>query len=82
MAKAFTKLSLSLAAWASLNVVAIAEPAACKDCNPETGLTIREQIKVDRAREVERIAKETTTRPWDGLDLGYVKRTSTPPVVR
>jgi hypothetical protein len=80
MAKASIILfGLAVCAWASS--AAVAGPESCKDCATETGLTIREQIKAERAREVERIAKESTDRPWDGKDLGQAKRTS-PPVAR
>jgi hypothetical protein len=82
MAKALTSLLIGLTASAWFSFAAIAAPEPCKDCNPETGLTVREQIKADRARAVDRIAKEPTERPWDGKDIGLTKRTSTTPVVR
>ena len=53
---------------------AIADPVACKDCKAGTQLTIREQIKADRARDVERVAKESADRPWDLKDPGSPKR--------
>jgi hypothetical protein len=81
MAKALASLVVGLTACAWLNSAAVAAPEPCKDCNPETGLTIREQIKADRAREADRIAKESADRPWDGKDIGQIKRTSTAPVV-
>jgi hypothetical protein len=65
-----------------VSFVAAAAPEPCKDCNAVTGLTVREQIKDDRAREADRIAKESTVRPWDGKDIGQVKRVNSPPVVR
>ena len=82
MVKALTSLLLGLCAftWAGFAASAASEP--CKDCAPNTELSVREQIKADRAREVERIAKESTDRPWDGKDLGLIKRTNTTPVAR
>ena len=56
MVRALTLLLMSLVAGAWLSSAAIAEPEPCRDCNPKTGLTIREQIKADRAREADRIA--------------------------
>jgi hypothetical protein len=79
MARAFTSLIGGLAACVWVNCAAVAAPDPCKDCNPETGLTVREQIKADRAREVDRIAKESTDRPWDGKDYGRSKPTSPAP---
>jgi hypothetical protein len=81
MAKAITSVFLSLLASALFAVAAIAAPEPCKDCNPETGLTIREQIKAERALEADRIAKESTDRPWDGKDYGRTKPTSATPIV-
>jgi hypothetical protein len=81
MAKAIASVLVGLIACASFNFAVIAaEP--CKDCNPETGLTIREQIKAYRASEVDRIAREPADRPWDGKDYGRAKPTSPAPVVR
>jgi hypothetical protein len=74
MAKALTALLLGFAACAWVNFAACAaslEP--CKDCGPDKRLTVREQIKADRARDVDRIAKESTDRPWDGKDYGQVR---------
>ena len=82
MARAFTSLLLGLAAFAWMSFAAVADSASCKDCNADTGLTVREQIKAVRAREADRIAKESTDRPWDGKDIGQVKRASPTPVVR
>jgi len=81
MVRALTSLFLGLAAFAWVNLSAAAESASCKDCNPDTKLTVREQIKADRAREVDRLAKESADRPWD-KDFGQAKRTSTTPIVR
>jgi hypothetical protein len=82
MARALTSLLLGLTAFSWVSFAAIAETASCKDCNADTGLTVREQIKADRAREADRVAKESTDRPWDGKDFGQVKRTSIIPVAR
>jgi len=82
MVKALTSVLLGLALFAWISSAADAASEQCKDCSAETGLTVREQIKADRAREAERIAKESTARPWDGKDFGQTKRTNTPPVVR
>jgi hypothetical protein len=82
VARTFTSLVVGLTACAWVNSAAIAAPEPCKDCNPETGLTIREQIKADRAREAERIARESADRPWDGKDYGRTKPTSPTPVAR
>ena len=77
MARALTLLLLGFAVC-SAPASAASDP--CKDCSPAPELTIREQIKADRAREADRVAKESTARPWDGKDLGGVKRTITPGV--
>jgi hypothetical protein len=82
MARALTSILLGLAACAWLNFAAAAASDSCKDCNAQTGLTIREQIKADRAREVDRVAKESADRPWDGKDFGQAKRQPSVPVVR
>src|SRR5260370_37073581 len=79
VARALTSLFLGLAACAWVSFAAIAASEPCKDCGADTGLTIREQIKADRAREVERIAKESTDRPWDGKDFAQAKRASPSP---
>lgn len=43
-------------------------PAAeiCKDCDPVTGLTVRETIVKQRADEARRRLEDTDVRPWDG----------------
>jgi hypothetical protein len=83
MARALTSLLLGLAACAWVNSAASAASEPCKDCSPDTGLTVREQIKADRAREADRIAKEPADRPWDSKDFGLAKRTNTSsPLVR
>lgn len=66
MCKALTSLFLGLAGVAWINFAAVAASEPCKDCNPDTRITVREQIKADRAREVDRVAKESSDRPWDG----------------
>jgi hypothetical protein len=68
MAKALTSLLLGLAACAWVNFAAGAASASCKDCNADTRLRVREQIKADRAREVDRVAKSPP------IDLGTVVR--------
>jgi hypothetical protein len=82
VARAFKSLILGLTAFAWVNFAAAAESASCKECKVDTGLTVRERIKADRAREADRIAKESADRPWDGKDFGQVKRASPIPVVR
>jgi hypothetical protein len=82
MVKRLTLLLFGLVAFTCVNFSAVAAPEPCKDCDPVTGLTVREQIKADRAREADRVAKESAERPWDGKDIGQAKRASTPPVVR
>jgi hypothetical protein len=82
MTRVLTLLLLAFVVWADANFAAFAASDPCKDCNAAPELTIREQIKADRAREAERVAKESSDRPWDGKDLGGVKRTTTPAVVR
>lgn len=82
MARTLTALLLGLAACAWVNFDAVAASEPCKDCNADTGLTVREQIKADRAREVDRIAKESTDRPWDGKDYGRTKPLPSSPVIR
>jgi hypothetical protein len=80
--RALTSLLLGLAVCAWANFAAVAESASCKDCSPDAGLTVREQIKADRARQADRIARESTDRPWDGKDFGQGKRKSPTPLVR
>jgi hypothetical protein len=82
MAKAFTSLLMGLAACAWVNFAAGAASVSCKDCSTDTGLTVREQIKADRAREADRAAQEPADRPWDGKDFGQVKRLPASPIVR
>ena len=72
MARALAPLFLGLLAFASMNFAAASEP--CKDCSAETGPTLREQIKAARALDLERMAKESASRPWDGKDIGQGKR--------
>jgi hypothetical protein len=81
MVRVLRSLLLGLTACVWINFAASAASEPCKDCSPDTGLTVREQIKADRAREADRIAKESSDRPWDGKDFGQAKRTSTTPVV-
>jgi hypothetical protein len=81
MAKAWKLLLVGFAACAWFNFAATAASEPCKDCNPDTGLTVRDQIKADRAREVDRVAKESADRPWD-KDFGQAKRIGATPVVR
>jgi hypothetical protein len=82
VARAFKSLIVGLTACAWVNFAAVAQPAPCKDCSADTGLTVREQIKADRAREADRIAKESADRPWDGKDFGQVRRANPIPVAR
>jgi hypothetical protein len=81
MVKTWTLILGGLAVFASFNFAAMAASEPCKDCNPELGLTVREQIKADRAREVDRVAKESADRPWD-KDFGQAKRIGAQPGVR
>lgn len=80
--KTVASFLLGFAALLCVSFVAAAAPDPCKDCDAVTGLTVRERIKADRAREVDRVAKETTERPWDGKDLGQTRRTSPPAAIR
>jgi hypothetical protein len=73
MAKALTSLLLGLAAFAWINFAASAASEPCKECSSEKEATVREQIKADRARDAERIAKESADRPWDGKDFGQIR---------
>ena len=59
---------------------AASEP--CKDCAAPPELSIREQIKAQRAIDADRVAKESSVRPWDGTDIGQAKRANSSPVVR
>jgi hypothetical protein len=61
---------------------AIAASVVCSDCSTETGLTLREQIKAERARDAERVAKESKDRPWDAKDLGQAKPAPPSPTIR
>jgi hypothetical protein len=81
MVKASILLLVGLAVFASFNFAAIAASEPCKDCNPDSGLTVREQIKADRARDIDRVAKESADRPWD-KDFGQAKQIGARPVVR
>jgi hypothetical protein len=82
MARAVASLLLGLIACACVNFAAIAASELCKDCDAVTALTIREEIKATRARDVERMAKESTGRPWDGKDIGQGKRPLPTPAIR
>jgi hypothetical protein len=73
-------LSITACAWINFAAVAASEP--CKDCKADAGLTIREEIKAARARDVERMAKESAGRPWDGKDIGQGKRPLPEPAIR
>jgi hypothetical protein len=81
MVKAWMLFLAGLAVFASFNFSAIAASEPCKDCNPDSGLTVREKIKADRARDVDRVAKESADRPWD-KDFGQAKRIGARPIVR
>jgi hypothetical protein len=77
----FAKLaSWGITGFVYLSFVSIAAAEPCVDCN--NGPSLREQIKVERAREAERIAKESADRPWDGRDILRVKRPVTSAIVR
>jgi hypothetical protein len=80
--KTVVSFLLGFAALLCVSFVAAAAPEACKDCDAVTGLTVRERIQADRAREADRVAKESTVRPWDGKDLGSIKRTNSPATIR
>ena len=80
--KSVVSFLVGFASLLCVSFVAVAAPETCKDCEAITVLTVRERIKADRAREADRVAKESTVRPWDGKDIGQVQRTSTPPIVR
>jgi hypothetical protein len=82
MARALASLLLGLAVCAWINCAAVAASEPCKDCKADTGLTIREEIKAARARDVERMAKESAGRPWDGKDIGQGKRPLPDPAIR
>jgi hypothetical protein len=82
MTKVSSLVGAALVAIVCIVSEAGAEPVPCKDCSAETGLTVREQIKADRAREADRIAKESSDRPWDGKDFGRAKQTPPAPTVR
>ena len=82
MARALASFLLGLLAWTCISSAAVAASVPCKDCSAETGLTIREEIKAARARDVERMAEEFTGRPWDGKDFGQGTRPLPEPAVR
>jgi hypothetical protein len=82
MTKMLALFLFGFAALLYVSPVAAAAPEPCKDCDTVTGISVREQIKADRAREADRIAKESTVRPWDGKDFGQTKRENAPLVVR
>jgi hypothetical protein len=82
MVKAISALLLALAVCTSGDFAARAASEPCRDCKAPPDLTIREQIKAQRAIDADRVAKESATRPWDGTDIGQAKRVTTTPVVR
>lgn len=82
MIKAISALGLALAVCTWGGLAARAASESCKDCKALPNLTIREQIKAQRAIDADRVAKESATRPWDGTDIGQTKRVTTTPVVR
>lgn len=63
---------LAILASSIPTVHAVAEPAPCAECESSKPLTLREQIKADRAK-YDRENVKTTTRPWDGMNLGQAK---------
>lgn len=58
MARALTLLLLGFAACV-LSFVAAAASEPCKACSSDTGLTLGEEIKADRAFDVGRVSKES-----------------------
>lgn len=75
-------LLVGLASCVGISSAALAASEPCKDCNAAAELTIREQIKAERARDADRVAKESTARPWDSKDVGQAKRPNPTPIVR
>jgi len=53
------------------------DPVACAPCDPPKPLTMREQIKADRAK-YDRENLKTIARPWDGMNLGRPAPTAPP----
>jgi hypothetical protein len=82
MVRVLTLLLLGLASCGGISFTALAASEPCKNCNATTEPTIREQIKAERARDADRVAKESTSRPWDGKDIGQAKRANPAPIVR
>jgi hypothetical protein len=77
------KIALAIGCVLALCDGVVAASAECKDCNANASLTIREQIKADRARDVERVAKESNDpRPWDIKNSGQTKPVPDAPTVR
>ena len=64
--KTVASFLLGFAALLCVSFVAAAAPDPCKDCDAVTGLTVRERIKADRAREADRVAEES-----HGTSLGW-----------
>ena len=82
MFKVISMLALGFVIYAGGSMAALASSDPCKDCKPPAELSVREQIKAQRAIDADRVAKESTVRPWDGTDIGQTRRTPTAPVVR
>jgi hypothetical protein len=55
-----------LALAAAFSMGGSAARAECKDCDPVTGLTVRETIVKQRADEARRRIEDSSVRPWDG----------------
>jgi hypothetical protein len=82
MFKTISLLILGFTVCIGGSIAALAASEPCRDCKAAPELTIREQIKAQRAVDADRVAKESAVRPWDGTDIGQATRAPTTPVVR
>ena len=80
MSKMSSIYFLAILTSSILTAQAVAEPAPCTECENSKPLTIREQIKADRAKYDRENAK-TIARPWDGMNLGQAKVEKKTPIL-
>ena len=72
--------NVRIASFALITLMGISAAHAaspCRDCDSTTGLTARETIKLQQAKDAQRVAEDPKTRPWDGMYLTGPK-TGTP----
>jgi hypothetical protein len=59
----FSALAAILCVWSTV----LFATDVCKDCDPVTGLTVRETVIKQRTEETRRRLVDTDVRPWQGV---------------